>query len=111
VTWISVEERLPPKMTKVLFYCVQEGHLKNIYMGYLCANGWNIYLPYSSFGLRDDMMPVSHWMELPNMPQPDYQKGCPEVGEISFNELCEHENLNMEPVYQCEDCKRYVGMS
>jgi hypothetical protein len=66
--WISVEDRLPEKMTKVLFHCIKEGHSKNIYMGYLCDQGWDIYLPYHSFKLRSDLMPVTHWMELPELP-------------------------------------------
>lgn len=66
--WINVEEKLPMKMTKVLFYCIQEYQLKNIYMGYLCDEGWDIYLPYHSFKLRSDIMPVTHWMPLPEYP-------------------------------------------
>lgn len=67
--WIDVKDRLPEKMQKILFCCIQEGYLINIYMGYLCDDGWDIYLPYSSFKLRGDICPVTHWMELPDYPE------------------------------------------
>gem|GEM_PF-2298767 len=38
-------------------------------MGYLCNEGWDIYLPYSSFKLRADVCLVTHWMELPELPE------------------------------------------
>jgi len=31
--------------------------------------------------------------------------------EKAMNEPCPHEDINMEPVYQCEHCKKYVSMS
>jgi hypothetical protein len=108
--WISVKERLPRKLQKVLFHWVTHGHLRNISMGYMCAEGWNIYLPYHSFGLRGDICPVTHWAELPEFPEydipPDFNANVARL----FKDECEHENLDMEPGYQCEDCKQYVRM-
>jgi len=53
-------------------------------MGYMCGEGWNIYLPYHSFGLRADVCPVTHWCELPEFPKPEI-KGM-EVGEIIIDD-------------------------
>lgn len=67
--WISVSDRLPIKLEKVLFHWLAPGNLRNISMGYRCDAGWNIYLPYHSFGLRNDICPITHWMELPQFPK------------------------------------------
>lgn len=72
MTWISVEDRLPELLEKVLFFWDCSGAVKNISMGYRCEQGWNIYLPYHSFGLRDGVCPVTHWMPLPDYPS----QGC-----------------------------------
>lgn len=98
--WICVKERLPEINQKVLFHWVLTDSfgtpgVKNVSMGYRCSEGWNIYLPYHSFGLRADVCPVTHWMELTNYPSEN---------------TCTHENIDMEPVYQCENCKKYVRM-
>lgn len=71
--WISVHERLPKKLEKVLFVCIAEKYLRNIYMGYLCDEGWDIYLPYHSFKLRPVFNHVTHWMELPECPEYIYE--------------------------------------
>ena len=75
--WISVKERLPRKQQKVLFYWLLNGHGKNISMGYMCNEGWNIYLPYHSFKMCPDKLKVTHWMELP-----EYPKDVPEKMEM-----------------------------
>lgn len=67
--WISVEEKMPKPLEKVLFYCVLENYLKNVYMGYWCDEGWDIYLPYHSFKLSPHVTKVTHWMELPDYPK------------------------------------------
>jgi hypothetical protein len=67
--WINVKERLPELLQKVLFYCIQEGHLKNIYMGYRCKEGWDIYLPYDAYKMNSHYFIVTHWMELPDFPK------------------------------------------
>lgn len=74
--WISIKERLPNKLQKVLFHwvlCDSFGNpcVKNVSMGYLCEGGWDIYVPYHSFALRADVCPVTHWMELPEFPEDD----------------------------------------
>ena len=66
--WISIEDRLPEKLQKVLFYCIRDEFIKNIYMGYLCGETWNIYLPYESVMLKKDINQITHWMELPDYP-------------------------------------------
>jgi len=72
--WIDVNDRLPDLLQKVLFHAIQDGYLKNVYMGYLSKEGWDIYLPYDSFKLRPVVINVTHWMELPEFPQ----QGCDE---------------------------------
>jgi hypothetical protein len=87
--WISVKERLPGMLQKVLFHWVMldsvgQPVIMNVSMGYLCKDGWNIYLPYHSYGLRADVCPVTHWRELPDFPKPEY-KGI-EVGETIIDD-------------------------
>lgn len=77
--WISVDDELPKLLQKVLFYWTIKDSFgqacnRNVSMGYRCEEGWNIYLPYHSFGLRGDVCPVTHWMELPEFPE----QGCVE---------------------------------
>lgn len=67
--WIDVKDKLPRKNEKVLFQCIQDDCLKNVFMGYLSDGGWNIYLPYHSFALNSDVMVVTHWMPLPAFPK------------------------------------------
>lgn len=67
--WISVKDRLLREFEKVLFHWVTNAHLRNVSMGYRCEDDWNIYLPYHSFGLRDDVCSITHWMELPDYPK------------------------------------------
>ena len=81
--WISVNTRLPKKLQKVLFHWLLNGHGKNISMGYMCDGGWNIYLPYHSYGLRADVCPVTHWRELPEFPN---DGDLPFVGAILIDE-------------------------
>ncbi len=83
MTWISVKERLPRKLQKVLFHWVMQGNLRNISMGYLCDKVWYIYLPYHSFGLRADAWLVTHWMECPEFPF------CSETELNDINEKCQ----------------------
>lgn len=72
--WICIKTRLPEINQKVLFHWVLTDSfgvpsVKNVSMGYRCSEGWNIYLPYHSFGLRADVCPVTHWMEIPELPK------------------------------------------
>ena len=66
--WICVKERLPNKLQKVLFHWICPG-IKNVSMGYLCNEGWDIYLPYHSFKMCPEKLKVTHWMELPEFPK------------------------------------------
>ena len=93
--WINVEEEKPPFLRKVLFLWVCPGGNKNVSMGYLCGRGWDIYLPYHSYKLHNERITVTHWRELPEYPT---------------DTECTHEDINMEPAYQCEGCKEYVSM-
>lgn len=77
--WISVDDELPKLLQKVLFHWQMKDSngvvcVRNVSMGYRCEQGWDIYLPYHSFGLRGDVCPVTHWMELPDYPK----QGCVE---------------------------------
>jgi hypothetical protein len=67
--WICVKERLPNKLQKVLFHWICPGGNKNVSMGYLCNEGWDIYLPYHSFKMCPEKLKVTHWMELPEFPK------------------------------------------
>ncbi len=80
--WISINKRLPKKLEKVLFHWMLVDSLgttcvRNVSMGYMCDEGWNIYLPSHSFGLRADVCPVTHWRHLP-----DFPKFIPPVREV-----------------------------
>lgn len=67
--WVSVKEILPDKLQKVLFHWICPGGNKNVSMGYLCNEGWDIYLPYHSFKMCPEKLKVTHWMELPKFPK------------------------------------------
>lgn len=72
--WISVQDELPKLLQKVLFHWVTKDSygkvcVRNVSMGYRCEQGWDIYLPYHSFGLRGDVCHVTHWMEIPEFPE------------------------------------------
>ena len=67
--WVSVEDCLPPRLHKVLFLWTCPGGNRNVSMGFHTEAGWDIYLPYHSYGLRDDLCPVTHWMEIPDYPK------------------------------------------
>ncbi len=68
MNWISVEDRLPKLLEKVLFFWVMDDMVKNIAMGYLCDKGWDIYFPYASFQIGNSCIKVTHWMPLPDYP-------------------------------------------
>lgn len=67
--WIDVNERLPKKLYKVLFHWICSGGNKNVSMGYLCNEGWDIYLPYHSYKINPKYIKVTHWAELPKFPE------------------------------------------
>lgn len=70
MNWIDVNEGLPEYYLKVLFLFEEKCGRQVIYMGYHCKEGWDIYLPYRSFGLNEslDIGKVTHWMTLPEYP-------------------------------------------
>lgn len=67
--WINVKDAIPEIHQKVLFTWKIEGHQPRTSMGYRCKDGWNIYLPYHSYGLNPDCVEVSYWMDLPEPPE------------------------------------------
>lgn len=69
MNWISVEDKLPHLLRKVLFHWIGPGGNKNVSMGYLCKEGWDIYLPYDSYKLHNERIKVTHWTELPEFPK------------------------------------------
>jgi len=93
--WISVEDELPKKLQKILFIWIMFDSLgnacaRNTSMGYLCKAGWNIYLPYHSYGLNDDACKVTHWMESPEMPSFDFKKSFKCLERFEFYYLDEN---------------------
>ena len=68
MNWISVKDRLPDKLQKILFFWVMEGHLRNVSMCFSDDKGWRSYLPYTSYYLNPEFIEVTHWMELPEYP-------------------------------------------
>lgn len=68
MNWINVDDELPNIYQKVFFLWIGPEGNKNISMGYLCNEGWDIYLPYHSFKMCPDKLKVTHWMMLPQYP-------------------------------------------
>lgn len=68
MTWISVEDKFPPRLQKVLFHWLLPGGNRNVSMGYHSEEGWDIYLPYHSYEMSNEKLTVTHWMELPEYP-------------------------------------------
>ena len=90
MNWISVEDRLPKNLQKVLFHWIFNGHCKNISMGYFHDGGWDIYLPYQSHGLvndKSDIVLVTHWAELPSFPKPTIELFGNEVQNAIHKEI------------------------
>ncbi len=81
MTWIDVTVEKPRYLKKVLFHWFCEGGNRNVSMGYLCSEGWDIYLPYHSYKLNK-LINVTHWMELPEYPT------------VVFEESQSHEDHN-----------------
>lgn len=71
--WISVEDKLPDLLQKVLFHWVCPAANRNISMGYRCEEGWDIYLPYHSYKMHPLRLHVTHWSELPKFPEISYE--------------------------------------
>lgn len=95
--WISVKDKLPPDFQEVLYFAItNNGNTREIMTGHRENGFWKHCCMFYSSQTLNHLVKVTHWMELPNYP-----------AEIQ----CTHENINMEPAYQCEDCKKYVGMS
>lgn len=67
--WISVDDRLPKFLQKVLFHWLTPECNRQISMGYLCEEGWDIYLPYTSFKMHPTRLLVTHWRELIQFPE------------------------------------------
>lgn len=96
IDWIDVNERTPKLLQKVLFHWVCPGGNRNISMGYLCNEGWDIYLPYHSYKMHPKRLYVTHWAELPNFPEYKLERFvgeiiiddplCPEFDEVGIDE-------------------------
>jgi hypothetical protein len=94
--WISTDDELPEIYHKVLFHWIDVGENNGIAVGCRVTSGWNIYNPFDSFHLYKELYKVTYWAELPEFPN---------------NKVCKHDNIALTPMYQCEDCKKFVEMS
>lgn len=66
MSWISVKDRLPPSMKDVLVHIFDKEKLASgIHIGYFVGKfrGWEVLF----FDWPDDAE-VTHWQELPNVP-------------------------------------------
>lgn len=45
------------------------GGNRNVSMGYLCDEDWDIYLPYHSYKMHNERLKVTHWGLLPMSPE------------------------------------------
>lgn len=70
MNWISVEERLPKPFHEVLYFAINDQNNKEIMTGHITHTGkWtHCCLFYSTMELNDLVM-VTHWMELPEYPK------------------------------------------
>ena len=62
--WISVKDRLPEKMKRVLVYDDHEGICK----GYRSEDYWS-FEPCGDYALDSLLYRVTHWMPLPESPK------------------------------------------
>ena len=93
--WISVKDRLPPDYHEVLYCATFLRGNKELMTGHREKGDWtHCCMFYSTMRLNDECE-VTHWMELPQYPT---------------ETQCTHKDINMEPAYQCEDCKQYGSM-
>ena len=72
MTWINVEDELPPDYEEVLYFATfNNGRSTEIMCGHREHKAWfHCCLFYSSMQLNPDVI-VTHWM-----PLPDYPKEC-----------------------------------
>lgn len=69
MTWISVEDSLPPDYEEVLYFVATE-HKFDILVGHRKEGVWyNCYLFYSSTPINEAYGKVTHWMRLPDYPE------------------------------------------
>jgi len=103
--WISVEQELPNLLKKVLFHWICPGGNRNVSMGYLCNDGWDIYLPYHSYKMCPQKLKVTHWMELPDFPH--YDGDLPFTGSLFIDEpeKADDEKVKAFAKKFCEDNK------
>lgn len=106
--WISVKVSFPKILHKVLFHWVCPGGNRNISMGYLCNEGWDIYLPYASYKISPEYIKVTHWMELPDFPE---DGDLPFARAVMINEAeqASPENAKAFAKKFCEDNKELLN--
>lgn len=71
--WISVNDKLPPDLHEVLYFATtNNGNTREIMTGHRENGDWtHCCMFYSTMRLNDECK-VTHWMELPDYPAPDY---------------------------------------
>lgn len=70
MSWISVEERLPPDYEEVLYFAVtNNGWTKEIMTGHREEGIWTHCCCFYPTIRLNDLVMVTHWMPLPDYPK------------------------------------------
>lgn len=70
MNWISAKDKLPPFNHEVLYVAITDTGTREMMTGHLGAQGWtHCCMFYSTMHLNESVI-VTHWMELPEFPDP-----------------------------------------
>ncbi len=69
MSWISVDEKMPPPNEEVMFFAIAEMFNKEIMIGHLTHLGhWTHCCMFYGTNILSDKVVVTHWAELPEYP-------------------------------------------
>ncbi len=66
--WISVKDKLPDNYVEVLYFCINDNGTKEIMIGHRDKGYWTHCCMFYSTLFLNDLVTVTHWMPLPEMP-------------------------------------------